>query len=158
MADTACEADVHAHPVPDLRWQVTHIADARFDFARNLPTVGSIHWLCGSWQETHCTNLVPVSSWTGSPAAGSTTCASDALRANDTGWSFDRSVPRLEVAGTNVPPAIAIVPSLTVAFTAIVPSWQLRQSLADPDGCGALVPENVLNVPGVVPDWNELLP
>ena len=67
-------------------------------------------------------------------------------------------MPRLAVAGMKVPPAIAIVPLLIVAFTAMVPSWQLRHSLADPDGCGALVPGNVLKVPAVVPDWYELLP
>ncbi len=53
---------------------------------------------------------------------------------------------------------MAMVPLLIVAFTAMVPSWQLRHSLADPDGWGALVPGNVLKVPAVVPDWYVLLP
>jgi hypothetical protein len=53
---------------------------------------------------------------------------------------------------------MAIVPLFSVAPSAMVPSWQLRQSLAEPVGCWADLPGNVLKVPATVPDANELLP
>jgi hypothetical protein len=48
-------------------------------------------------------NPVTFSRRTGLPEPGSWTSRSDAERANETGWSFERSVPRLDEAGMKPP-------------------------------------------------------
>ena len=122
--------------------------------------IGSASSRCGSWHDTHCTKPVPVSVCTASPDNGSRTCVSPAALANDTGWSFDKSVPTFDDAGTKPPdvPESTMVPLFSVAPRAIVPSWQLRQSRVDPVGGPADRPGKVLNVAGNVPESNELLP
>ena len=116
--------------------------------------------LCGSWHETHCTNVGARS-----PGARRRTAADRRprvfvpARAKDTGWSFDRSVPTLRRRRDERARRSSRSCRCSASRrAAIVPSWQLRHSRADPVGWPARPARHRVERPADVPDWNVLLP
>src|SRR5262249_31399631 len=103
---------------------------------RKFPKVLS----CGSWHEGHCTSPF-LSSVTGGAmdSGAASSCpppVSDVAYAKLMGWSSERSGPRAGgPGGIRAAPAMEMGPCrLRTLPSAMVPSWQERQSLEAPVG------------------------